>query len=327
LGKISDALEKALSPPSASKVEQIDGPASDIKNDSPPAIREVKSKHADVKTTPPKASQNEADFPEETQAQSLNAATSAPTSEPPVVPMNDQAVDSNLVTLTAPDSYEAEQFRMLRTNVLFPRSGQIARSIMIASTAPSEGKSFVTANLAISIAQNIDKYVLLIDCDMRRPSIHSLFGYGPIPGLSNYLTQGKPLTSLLRKTFIERLSILPGGPEPSNPAELLSSGRMTDLLNEVTQRYSDRFIIIDTPPLQLTAEAQALAKFADGVLLVVRFGTSSKELVAEVAEKLDKNKLIGVVGNFADRRSIYKNYAEKYSGYYGGKRKGRKSKT
>jgi exopolysaccharide/PEP-CTERM locus tyrosine autokinase len=233
-------------------------------------------------------------------------------------------MDPNLIVYTDPDSYEAEQFRMLRTSVLFPKSGNIARSIMIASTAPAEGKSFVAANLAISIAQNIDKHVLLIDCDMRNPSIHKLFGYGSVPGLSDYLTQGEPLPSLIRKTLIERLSILPGGPIPPNPAELLTSGRMTDLLKEVTQRYNDRFIIIDTPPIQLTAEARALAKFSDGVLLVVRFGSSSKELAADVIEKIGQDRLIGVVGNFANRQSVYKNYADKYSSYYRRGRKGKK---
>ena len=232
-------------------------------------------------------------------------------------------MDPSLIVYTDPDSYEAEQFRILRTNVLFPKTGTIARSIMIASTAPAEGKSFVAANLAISIAQSIEKHVLLIDCDMRKPSIHQLFGYEALPGLSDYLTQGIPLPSLIQNTFIERLSILPGGAPPPNPAELLSSERMEDLLKEVTQRYNDRFIIIDTPPIQLTAEARALAKFSDGVLLVVRFGSSSKELAADVIEKIGIDRLIGVVGNFADRHSVYKNYADKYSSYY---RRGRKRK-
>lgn len=227
-------------------------------------------------------------------------------------------IDRNLVAYTLPHSYEAEQFRMLRSNILFPKNGKPARSILITSTAPSEGKSFVAANLAISIAQNVDKHVLLIDCDMRRPSINALFGFGPIAGLSDYLTLGHSLPSLIQKTFIERLSILPGGSPPANPAELLSSGRMADLLKEVSQRYNDRFIIIDSPPIQLTAESKVLAGFAHGVLLVARFGRTDKQIALEVVNKLGVEKIIGVVGNFIDPKSIKKSYTDKYQGYYGG---------
>ena len=158
---------------------------------------------------------------------------------------------------------------------------------------------------------------------MRKPSIDEMFGLGPVQGLSDYLRRGEPLSSLMHRTFFERLTILPGGPPPPNPAELLSSGRMTDLLREVSQRYRDRFIIIDTPPIQLTAEAQALAKFSDGVILVVRFGSSNKELAADMINKIGKDKLLGVVGNFAEGYSAYRGYAGKYYGY---KRKHPKAK-
>lgn len=226
-------------------------------------------------------------------------------------------IDPNLIAYSSPHSYEAEQFRMLRTNVLFPKSGKPARSILVASTAPSEGKSFVAANLAISIAQNVDKHVLLMDCDMRKPSVHKLFGFGPIAGLSDYLMRGQSLSSLIQRSFIDRLSILPGGAPPVNPAELLSSGRMKDLLREVSQRYNDRFIVIDSPPIQLTAESKVLAKFAHGVLLVARFGRTDIKTALGVINKIGSEKFIGIVGNFADRKWIKKNYGTEYSGYAG----------
>ena len=311
MGKISDALEKAQTPSEQqgyqekviSNRDEIEPAVLDTYRPSPASIRppeEAIQKSKAVAARP----------------QAIDTSSPAPQpSKRPSPQFNEQAINGNLIAFKSPDSFEAEQFRILRTNVLFPKSGEPARNIMIASTAPSEGKSFVAANLAISIAQNIDKHVLLMDCDMRKPSIHDLFGLGPVPGLSDYLQQGNPLSSLMHKTFFERLTILPGGPPPPNPAELLSSGRMSDLLEEVSQRYNDRFIIIDTPPIQLTAEAQALAKFADGVILVVRCGSSDKELAADVINKIGKDKLIGVVGNFAKRHSAYKGYAGKYYGY------------
>ena len=150
---------------------------------------------------------------------------STPKPEPHVVrPVyTHHALDKNLVAHHSPQSFEAEQFRMLRTNIMFPAEGKSSpRTILVTSALPGEGKSFVSSNLALTIAQNIDKHVLLIDCDMRRPTVHKLFGYENVPGLSNYLVGERALSDLLIKTGNNHLSILPGGPVPPNPAELLS---------------------------------------------------------------------------------------------------------
>ncbi len=311
MGKISDALEKVQrTPERRGHQEKVIAHRDGMK----PAVLDAHTPPPDSGRSPSKPNHKIKSVAVKPQV-SDTSITASHLNERPSPQFNEQAIDRSLIAYRAPDTYEAEQFRILRTNVLFPKSGKPARNIMIASTAPSEGKSFIAANLAISIAQNIDKHVLLIDCDMRKPSIHKLFGFGPVPGLSDYLHQGTPLPSLMLRTIFERLTILPGGPPPPNPAELLSSGRMTDLLREVSQRYSDRFIIIDTPPIQLTAEAQALAKFTDGVILVIRFGISNKELAADVINKIGKDKLIGIVGNFAERHSAYKGYKGKYYGY------------
>ncbi|MHC5076800.1 MAG: polysaccharide biosynthesis tyrosine autokinase, partial [Planctomycetota bacterium] len=196
-------------------------------------------------------------------------------SEGQVMPVDDSAVsydhndiDKNIVAFLKPESFEAEQFKMLRTNLFFPISGKSPRSIMVTSAVPGEGKSFVAANLAISIAQGIHEHVLLIDCDIRLPSIHSKFGFDAAPGLSEYLSRGIPLSSLILKTAINKLSILPAGKSPPNPSELLTSQKMSKLLGEVTDRYSDRYIVIDTPPPKLTAETSAISRKVDGVLLV-----------------------------------------------------------
>ena len=228
--------------------------------------------------------------------------------------------DKNLIAYHSPQSFEAEQFRMLRTNILFPSGGKPSpRTILVTSALPGEGKSFVASNLALTIAQNIDKHVLLIDCDMRRPTVHKIFGYENLPGLSNYLMGDATLPELLIRTGNNHLSILPGGPAPSNPAELLSSNRMLALLREVRSRYDDRYIIIDSPPPHLTAESKALAQFVDGILLVVKFGRTNRDLIAELVDKFQKDKILGVVANWMDKGATYLYGKGKYSqyNYYG----------
>jgi protein-tyrosine kinase len=181
-------------------------------------------------------------------------------------------IDKDLVVLLRPKSFESEQFKMLRTNLLFPISGKAPRTIIITSALPGEGKSFVSANLAISIAQSLNEHVLLMDCDIRMPCIHTRFGFNDVPGLSEYLANGISLSSLILKTKINKLSILPGGKPPDNPSELLSSRQMSKLLEEVKERYRDRYIVIDSPPPKLTAETNAILRQVDGILLVIEYG-------------------------------------------------------
>jgi protein-tyrosine kinase len=234
------------------------------------------------------------------------------------IPLPDY-MGANLVAEFAAKSFAAEQFRMLRTNLLFPSNGKSPRCILVTSALPDEGKSFVSANLAITFAQNIDKHVLLVDCDMRKPSIHTLFGYAAAPGLSDHLAHRRPLEELILKTTYERLRILPGGAPPPNPAELLSSNRMADLVDEIRYRYDDRYIIIDSPPPQLTSETSAMARLVDAILLVIRSGRTKRELIEEVVDKLGKEKIAGIIANWVDDRlfSYYgKGKYAQYGSYY-----------
>ncbi len=225
------------------------------------------------------------------------------------------ALDKNLVCFLNNQSFEAEQFKLLKTNLLFPAKGETPRIIMVTSAAPNEGKSFVAANLAISISQNIDEHVLLLDCDLRLPTIHKLFGLGEGSGLSDYLSKNTPIKTLLRKTNIGKLSILTAGAPPKNPAELLTSEKMAQLLTEVKERYSDRYVILDTAPPQLTAESNALARKVDGVLVVVNFGSTKRKAVANLVEIIGKEKILGIILNRFDMRaSAYYGYG-KYSDY------------
>lgn len=233
----------------------------------------------------------------------------------------------NLITYYNPQTVEAEQFRIIKTSIMFPEKGEPPKTIMVTSAIPGEGKSFVAGNLAISMAQNIDNHVLLIDCDMRLPTIHKLFGFKDnITGLSSYLTGDATLPSLFVKTVIDKLTVLPGGRPPHNPSELLSSDRMAHLLDELKTRYSDRYVVIDTPPPQLTAEANAIAKRVDGIILVIKYGSTSRLFIKELVDMFGKEKILGIVFNQFDTRASvgygysYGQYGA-YGGYYGNAKK------
>ena len=225
----------------------------------------------------------------------------------------------DLVTYSDPQSMESEMFKILRGNILFPAEGTPPRSILVTSAVPGEGKSFIASNLAVSIAQNINEHVLLMDCDIRKPSIHRLFGFDGSPGLADFLRQKVQLSDIFAKTNLKKLSIIPGGKPPHNPAELLSSKEMSSLLKEVRERYRDRYIIIDSPPPQLTAETSAIARQVDGIVVVIKYGSTPREMVADLIEVLGKEKILGCVMNCFDlRSSSYYGYGKygKYGKYY-----------
>jgi exopolysaccharide/PEP-CTERM locus tyrosine autokinase len=222
-----------------------------------------------------------------------------------------------------PNSCEAEQFKILRNTLLFPVSGVAPQSILVTSALQDEGKSFVAANLAVSLAMNINKHVLLIDADLRKPDLRRVFGFCDGPGLSDYLGARRSLDSLLVKTTVEKLTLLPGGPVPPNPSELASSEQMSAMLEEVKHRYQDRLIIIDSPPPGLAAETSFLARQVDGILLVVKYGKTPKEDVEDLMEIVGSDKILGVVINYLDmpmsRRYGYGKYG-RYGGYGRGKK-------
>jgi exopolysaccharide/PEP-CTERM locus tyrosine autokinase len=315
MGKISDALEKAhqtIETPKTTVSEIVDGYAA---SPAPAAHMRSQTAHRPLEQAAPAA------IPEVVQEVKpvVRPDKPAPAKPKPQPTPSPDYLRGNLVAEFAAKSFAAEQFRMLRTNLLFPANGKSPRCILVTSALPDEGKSFVSANLAITFAQNIDKHVLLVDCDMRKPTIHTLFGYASAPGLSDHLAHRRPLQDLIMKTAYERLRILPGGNPPPNPAELLSSNRMADLIDEIRYRYDDRYIIIDSPPPQLTSETSAMARLVDAILLVVRSGSTDREMIEGVVDKLGKEKIVGIVANWvADRNFAYygKGKYAQYGTYY-----------
>ncbi|MEA3417027.1 MAG: polysaccharide biosynthesis tyrosine autokinase [Thermodesulfobacteriota bacterium] len=205
---------------------------------------------------------------------------------------------TNLVVVKYPGSPAAEYFRFLRSQILYPAHREPPRTIMVTSAVSGDGKSFVATNLAACIARGIKEHVLLLDCDLRDPGLYTVFGIDTKrEGLSSYLTNKSELPDLLYKTDIPKLTILPGGNIIANPSELLSSEKMQHLISEVRNRYPDRFVILDTTPLELAPETSVLANQVDGVLMVVQYGKTPRKLVKSAIEKIGKEKLLGVVFN------------------------------
>jgi capsular exopolysaccharide synthesis family protein len=186
---------------------------------------------------------------------------------------------------------------MLRTKLLVFARERSLRSILVTSPQPLDGKSLIAANLAVSIAQGLNDYVLLVDCDLRAPALHRVFNVNSPSGIHEYLKEGTYVAPFLVKTPLQKLTLLPGGNPPPNPAELLCSEKMRVLVQELRSRYEDRFIIFDSPPGRYAAETAFLARMMDGVLLVARYGKTPRHLITESIENIGRERVLGVVFN------------------------------
>lgn len=236
--------------------------------------------------------------------------------EPPEEKLPDSKVGLNprLISVLNPQSPAGESFKILRAKLLVNAPSESLRAIMVSSPEPLDGKTLVAANLGVTIASGMNEHVMLVDCDVRRPALHQLFGIDVSPGVREYLEEGTSVAPYLVDTSTEKLKLLPGGKPPPNPSELLSSEKMRHLVKELKDRYEDRYIIFDAPPAQFTAEAAFLASMMDGVLLLVRSGKTSESLVLQAVENIGAEKILGVVFN-ASRESD-KDYYRHYYRYY-----------
>ena len=181
-----------------------------------------------------------------------------------------------LITLTNPRSPASEAYRTLRTNLLFASLDEPLQTLVVTSAGPNEGKSTTLANLAVTMAQSGSR-VIMIDCDMRRPTVHRIFGLSRDKGLSNILVGNCNIKEAVIETQVPNLHAIPCGPVPPNPSELLGSRRMVNLLETLRKTYSR--IIIDSPPVTAVTDAVVLAKCVDGLVLVVRAGGLSREVI------------------------------------------------
>ena len=204
-------------------------------------------------------------------------------------------LDHHLVAALAPTSLAAEQYRSLRTRLKRVESGRVLRTIAVTSPSKGDGKSLTAANLALTMAQEFQQRVLLIDCDLRRPAVHRLFGLTEGPGLGDVLMSGAELEDALVALPEYHLTVLPAGLPPSRPAELLGSAAMRRVLDTLRSRF-DR-ILIDVPPVAPLADLHILAPMVDGLLMIVRAGITPKPAIERALAGLDASKVLGLVLN------------------------------
>ncbi|PTL40233.1 CpsD/CapB family tyrosine-protein kinase [Alkalicoccus saliphilus] len=216
-----------------------------------------------------------------------------------------------LLTELEKHSPTAEQFRTLRTNMQFIQIDKRLKTIVVTSPLPGEGKSTTAANLSIVLAQQ-EKRVLLIDTDLRKPSVHHTFKLSNSTGFTNVVTNQVGIKNAVKRTSLANLFILTSGPLPPNPSELLASNRMKRFLEEIKKQYD--YIIFDAPPVNAVTDGLILASYVDGTILVIRNGKTeidpAKKAVNAV-KKVEGNLLGAVLNDCPEVNSHYSYYYEK----------------
>jgi polysaccharide biosynthesis transport protein len=219
--------------------------------------------------------------------------SSASSAEPRVVEAG--TLSPLLVAATEPHAPVAEQYRALRTRLTFIEQGHGRRVLLVTSPSKGDGKSVTVSNLALTMAQEFSRHVALVDADLRRPSLHKLFGLPPAPGLAEVLAGEAALDDVLVLLPDYHLTILPAGVPPAQPTELLGSSPMRRVLDALRSRF-DR-VLVDSPPALPLADVGVLSALTDGMLLVVRAGVTPKPLIERALGICDSSRLAGLVLN------------------------------
>jgi len=252
-------------------------------------------------------------------AKAAEEQTSTDLSESPrstyvVRPVEGGQVDPHIVAYHHPHSHLTESFRRLKAMIASIAGGTTLRTITITSAGKGEGKSTTALNLAVTMCQDFDKRVAIIDADLRRPRIHRLLGMTPRRGLSDVLGGECLPEDVLITNSVPRLTIMPGGHSSKSPAEMLSSPRMRQLIEELKTRFD--FIIFDTPPVLTVADAIVLGPMTDGVVLVIQAGKVRKRPIQRAVELLHNSKILGFILNRGDLVLSHYGYRYYDRGYY-----------
>jgi len=217
------------------------------------------------------------------------------------VPVDVNTLIRNRLIVGSADTAIVQGYKLLRTHILQKTWDEHRNILMVISPLPDEGKTLTATNLAISMAQELDKTVLLVDADLRAPSINRYFGMEPGKGLVDYLEGRMSIPDLLvHPQGLDRLVILPGGWPTDWAAELIRSPRMLQLVPELKNCYPDRYVIFDLPPLLAYADALAFAPLVDGILMVVQARKTTREDLARCLEMLEDFPVLGYVLNGFD---------------------------
>jgi len=241
-------------------------------------------------------------------AQTTTPATSVPASD--AIQSYTVRLNPVLVAGLAPKSLAAEQYRQLRTRLSHAEGASTLRTVLITSPQKGEGKSVTAANLALTMAQELQRRVILVEADLRKPSLQNLFGLPPGPGLAEYLSGAVELKDVMRFLPDHNLTVIHAGSAPTNPAELLGSTAMRRLLDQLRTRF-DR-VLLDTPPVLPLADVAVLAPLVDGTLMVVRAGVTPKPAIENALRAFDSSRLLGVVLNESGMEQDYRYEAPKH---------------
>jgi exopolysaccharide/PEP-CTERM locus tyrosine autokinase len=203
-----------------------------------------------------------------------------------------------LVAYHKPHSPASEEYKKLKSLIIKMTKQEPEKNVVLVTSAVGgEGKSITAANLALSLSQDYDHSVLLIDADMRKPTLHRLFQVAPDSGLSDCVAEGRDIGSALITLGNGNLTFLSSGKRIENPVELVSSQRMQKALADIKYRYPDRYIIIDTPPVLLFAETKMMGALADGIIFVVKEGRAPLQHVLDALDALKGENIMGIVYN------------------------------
>ena len=226
------------------------------------------------------------------------------------VTLNEALVKENRCVCLSPDAPELDFYKVLRTQIVHRSREKGWNTIMVTSTRPGEGKTLTSINLALTFAKAYGQTVLLVDCDLRQQKIHTYLGLKSDKGLADYLLNGCPLKDVILWPKVDKLTLISGGDTIIESAELLGSKRMQELVTEMKVRYSDRYVIFDTPPLLSGADALTFLQLVDGIVMVVEEGITPIKEVEKALDLVPKEKFLGFVLNKA--RMTQKGYY----GYY-----------
>ncbi len=226
-----------------------------------------------------------------------------------VVPVLPGALSKNRVVLDE-DNQVAEQFKILRTQLFNRTRPQGWSTIQVTGFDAGEGKSLIATNLAISIARDSRQTTLLVDLDFRNPSIHTLFGLGPeVPGLTSFFAGEAGLEEIFINPGIEKLTVLPAGGRILQAPELIGSPKMEALVRELKERYVDRYIIFDTPPMNGFPDALVFSEYVDSIILVARAGHTSRTSLESTIDMVPREKVLGLVFNDVRSKDLNGEYA------------------
>jgi protein-tyrosine kinase len=228
---------------------------------------------------------------------------------------HDPSPERMLIDAMGPHESPGEEFRTLRTRINHMQSLQPMHTVIVTSPSPAEGKSFVAANLALAEAQLAGNLTLLCDFDFRRPAVHSLFGIDRAPGISDYLQGKVSLHEAMRRIGDTNLYIMPAGEPVNNPLDLLNLKEVKRMLNCLPGVFN--WVILDSPPLLVAADANLLSTLCHGTILVARIGATTADSITRAMQTLCQNNVLGLVVNGARRGELYGKYGC-YRSYYSG---------